>query len=385
MTIQLKTLNEILHNLDEKKHWGTKEYFINMGPQHPSSHGVLRFVLKLEGEIIKEIIPILGYIHRGIEKIGESVSYRNFVHLTDRCDYFSSIINNWAVSRTIEQALNMETNDRIETIRTIFAEIQRIQSHTMWWGVFGMDLGAFTPFFYGFRDREFLTSIVEETCGSRLTMNYIQPGGVLYDIKSNFIKRIKQYIKYLRPRIEEYERLISDNVIVQKRTENIGILTKEKALSFGSTGPVLRASGVPLDLRKNDSYGVYDKVKFSVVIGTKGDSWDRYWIRIEEMRQSLNIIEQLVDNIPAGKHMVTKYTTKIKLPVGYYQSSIETARGILGIFVASNGMENPYRIHMRSPNYNNLWSITDMAVGLKISDLVTIVSTLDLIIPDVDR
>jgi NADH-quinone oxidoreductase subunit D/NADH-quinone oxidoreductase subunit C/D len=385
MAIHLKTLNEILHNLNKKKSWGTKEYFINMGPQHPSTHGVLRLILKLKGEVIQNVMPILGYIHRGIEKIGESVSYRNFVHLTDRCDYFSSIINNWGVSKTIEDALKIELNPRIETIRTIFAEIQRLQSHTMWWGVFGMDLGAFTPFFYGFRDREFLTSIVEDTCGSRLTMNYIQPGGVLYDIKSSFVKKMKSYINYLRPRIKEYEDLISNNIIVQKRIENIGILNPKDAISLGATGPVLRASGIPLDLRKDHAYGVYNNVKFSTVIGTKGDSWDRYWIRIEEMRQSLDILEQLLDNIPSGKHLVIKYTTKIKLPIGYFSSSVETARGILGIFIASDAKEYPYRIHMRSPNYNNLWTITKLAVGLKISDLVAIISTLDLIIPDVDR
>jgi len=385
MAIHLRTLNEVLHSSNKKKTWGTKEYFINMGPQHPSTHGVLRFVLRLEGEVVKEIIPVLGYIHRGIEKIGESVSYRNFVHLTDRCDYLSSIINNWGVSKVVENAMQIETNERIEAIRTIFAEIQRLQSHTLWWGVFAMDLGAFTPFLYGFRDREFLTSIVEDTCGSRLTMNYIQPGGVMYDIKPDFSTKIKNYIRYLRPRIDEYEQLVSNNIIIQKRTENIGILSKEDACSFGTTGPVLRASGVPLDLRKDHPYGMYGKVDFSVAVGSVGDCWDRYWVRIEEMRQSLNIIEQLIDNIPPGKHMVMKHTAKIKLPIGYHYDQVETARGILGVFVASDGKDSPYRIHLRSPNFNNLWSIVKMAAGLKISDLVAIFSTLDIVMPDVDR
>jgi len=385
MTIHLKTLNEVLNNLGQNKTWGTKEYFINMGPQHPSTHGVLRFILRLEGEIIREIIPVLGYIHRGIEKIGESVTYRNFVHLTDRCDYLSSIINNWGVSKTVEKALGLEINDRILTIRTIFAEIQRLQSHTLWWGVFAMDLGAFTPFLYGFRDREFLTSIVEDTCGSRLTMNYIQPGGVMYDIKNNFVDRIKKYLKYLKPRIDEYEDLVSNNIIIQKRTEDVGILKKNDALSVGVTGPVLRASGVPLDLRKDNPYGVYNKVDFSVAVGSRGDCWDRYWVRIEEMRQSIRIIEQLIDNIPQGKYMVIKPTSKIKLPKGYYYDQLETARGILGVFIASDGKDNPYRIHLRSPNFNNLWSVVNLAKGLKISDLVAIFSTLDIVMPDVDR
>jgi len=385
MTIHLRTLNEILNNLDKKKNWATKEYFINMGPQHPSTHGVLRFILRLEGEIIKEVIPVLGYIHRGIEKIGESITYKNFIHLTDRCDYFSSIINNWGVSRVIEKAASIETNKRIETIRTIFSEIQRIQSHTMWWSVFAMDLGAVSPFFYGFRDREFLTNIVEETCGSRLTMNYIQPGGIMYDITSTFSKKIKKYIAYLKPRVDEYEELTSNNLIIQKRVENIGIITQEDALSFGATGPILRATGIPCDLRKDHPYGVYKDVNFSTIIGSKGDSWDRYWVRIEEIRQSLRILEQLIDNIPSGKFMTVKHGTKIKVPKGYHYDQVETARGILGVFIASDGKENPYRIHLRTPNFNNLWSIVKTAKGLKISDLVAIFSTLDIIMPDVDR
>jgi NADH-quinone oxidoreductase subunit D len=385
MTIHLRTLNEILHSLDKKKSWGSKEYFINMGPQHPSTHGVLRFILRLEGEIIKDVIPVLGYIHRGIEKIGEHMTYRNFVHLTDRCDYFSSIINNWGVSQVVENSAQIETNSRIDTLRTIFAEIQRIQSHTMWWGVFAMDLGAFTPFLYGFRDREFLTSIIEETCGSRLTMNYIQPGGVMYDIKKDFSEKIKKYIEYLRPKISEYEELVSKNIIIQKRVEKVGILTQSEALSLGATGPILRATGVPLDLRKNHPYGVYKDVNFSTVVGSTGDSWDRYWVRIEEIRQSMNIIEQLIDNIPPGKHMTIKHTTKIKIPEGYYYDQVETARGILGVFIASNGKDIPYRIHLRTPNFNNLWSIIKTAIGFKISDLVAIFSTLDVIMPVVDR
>jgi len=385
MSIHLKTLNEVLQNLNKKKTWSTREYFINMGPQHPSTHGVLRLVLRLEGEVIKEVIPVLGYIHRGIEKIGESLNYRNFVHLTDRCDYLCSIINNWSVSKTIEKALSIEINERIETIRTIFAELQRIQSHLLWWGVFGIDLGAITTFFYGFRDREFLTNIIEDTCGSRLTMNYIQPGGVLYDIKSIFSKKIKKYINYLRPRIDEYEDLISNNIIIQKRIEKIGVLHKKDALLFSATGPILRASGVSLDLRISKKYGMYKNIDFSMVIGSKGDSWDRYWVRIEEIRQSLNIIEQLIDNIPSGKHMVLKYGAKIKIPKGYYYDQLETSRGILGTFIVFDGNEFPYRIHLRSPNYNNLWSIVRLVLGLKISDLVAVFSTLDLVIPDIDR
>jgi len=295
-------------------------------------------------------------------------------------------MNNWAVSKTVEKAAGIETTDRIETIRTLMAELQRLQSHLLWWGVFGMDLGAFTPFMYGFRDRELVTDIIEETTGARLTMNYIQPGGVAYDIHPDFVKKVKEFLVYIKPKIEEYEGLLSGNVIVQERVRNIGVLSAEDAVSIGATGPVLRASGVPLDLRKVEPYGVYDKVDFSVVVGQTGDCWDRYWVRIEEMRQTIRIIEQLIDNIPEGKTMVLKPTAKTKLPEGQYYSQLETARGILGVFIVSEGKKDiPYRVHMRSPNFNNLWCVTRIAPGFRVGDLVAIVSTLDLVIPDIDR
>jgi NADH-quinone oxidoreductase subunit D len=364
----------------------TQEYFINMGPQHPATHGVLRLMLKLDGETIREVIPVLGYIHRGIEKIGESMNYRQFVHLTDRMDYLSALMNNWVVSLAVEKATQTELNDRIQYIRTILAELERIQSHLLWWGVLGMDLGAFTPFLYGFRDREIFTDIFEETIGCRLTMNYIQPGGLMSDIHPNFVKRVKDALEYIKPKLDEHEELLGGNIILQERTQNIGVLPAEDAISLGVTGPPLRASGVPYDLRKNEPYGVYDKVEFSAAVGSVGDCWDRYWVRMEEMRQSAKIIEQLIDNIPEGKIMLMKPAKKIVLPKGVYHSSIETARGILGIFVSSDGDSvEPERIHMRSPNYNNLWAIDRIARGSRVGDLVAIVSSLDLIVPDIDR
>lgn len=365
----------------------TQEYFVNMGPQHPATHGVLRLLLKLNGETVKEVIPVLGYIHRGIEKMGESLGYRQFVQLTDRIDYLSSFMNNWAFSMTIEKAAGIELNERIETIRTLMAELQRIQSHQLWWGVMGMDLGAFTPFLHCFRDREHLCDIFEETTGARLNMNYIWPGGLMYDIHPNFVKRVKDFIKYFKPKIDEYETLLSGNIIFQERVRNIGILDPKTAVSIGATGPVLRGSGVNLDLRKDKPYGVYNKVNFKIPIGKVGDAWDRYWVRIAEMRESLNIIEQLIDNIPEGKFMVIKPAMKIKLPEGTYFNQLETARGILGIFIVSDGAQadKPYRIHLRTPCFNNLWALTLTAPGLRIADLVAIASSLDIVIPDMDR
>lgn len=363
----------------------TQEYFVNMGPQHPSTHGVLRLMLKLDGETVRDVVPVLGYIHRAIEKIGESLTYQQFVHQVDRMDYLSAIMNNWAVSMAVERAAGIQISERVQYIRTIMAELQRIQSHQLWWGVFGMDLGAFTPFLYGFRDREKITDIFEETIGARLNMNYIQPGGIMFDIHPNFVKRTKEVLKYFKPKLEEYEELLSGNVIVQERTRNIGILSAERAISLGATGPVLRASGVPYDLRKVHPYGVYDRVDFDVAIGSVGDCWDRYYVRVEEMRQSMRIVEQLIDNIPEGKFEEVKPAKKLVIPEGKYYSQLETARGILGCFIVSDGKETPYRVHMRSPNFNNLWSITETAPGWRVADMVANLSTLDLVIPDIDR
>ena len=286
----------------------------------------------------------------------------------------------------MEKAAGIEINARIETIRTIMAELQRLQSHVLWWGVLGMDLGAFTAFLYSFRDREIIGEIFEETIGARLTMNYIQPGGLMYDIHADFAAKVKKLLAYVKPMIDEYETLLSGNVILQERLRNIGILAAEKAVGLGCTGPVLRASGVPYDLRKVEPYGVYDKVEFDVVVGTKGDCWDRYYVRMEEMRQSLRIIEQLIDDIPAGPHRVTKPNAKIKLPKGRYYGQVETARGVLGVLIYSEeAREVPYRLHFRSPNFNNLWAMTEIAPGWRIADLIAIQSSLDLVIPDIDR
>jgi NADH-quinone oxidoreductase subunit D/NADH-quinone oxidoreductase subunit C/D len=386
MTVQVTTLNHRTQVPQEPDSLlDTQEYFINMGPQHPSTHGVLRLVLRLDGETIRDVIPVPGYIHRSIEKICEHSTYRQIIHLTDRMDYLSALMNNWVVALTVERVAQIETTERIEYIRTIMAELERIHSHQLWWGVLGMDLGAFTPFLYGFRDREMITDILEETIGARLTMNYIQPGGLMFDIHPNFVAKVKAYLSYFKPKLEEYEELLSGNVIVQQRLRDVGILNKEMALSVGVTGPVLRGSGIPYDLRKSEPYGLYGKVNFKIPIGVTGDSWDRYYVRIEEIRQSMHIVEQLIDNIPEGKYLTKKPATKLKLPEGRFYGQIETARGILGLFIISDGKEIPYRTYFRTPNFHNLWAITVTSNGGRIGDLVAILSSLDLVIPDIDR
>jgi NADH-quinone oxidoreductase subunit D len=387
MTVKVRTIDELISPpTTAKSQLSTQEYFINMGPQHPIAHGSLKLVLLLDGETVKKILPVPGYVHRGLEKMCEHLNYRQIIHLTDRMDYLSSLMNNWAVAKTVEKAAGIETNARIETIRTIMCELMRVQSHALWWGVLGMDLGAFTAFLYSFRDREIIGEIFEETIGARLTMNYIQPGGVMYDILPDFADKVKKLITYMRPVIDEYDTLLSGNVILQERLRNVGVLAAERAVGLGCTGPVLRGSGVAYDVRRAEPYGVYDKVDFDVVVGTTGDCWDRYYVRIEEMRQSLRIVEQLIDNIPEGPHTVTKFNVKIKLPEGIHYGQVEAAKGALGVFIVSDGVSDmPYRLHFRSPSFNNLWAVTEIAPGWRIADLIAIQSSLDLVIPDIDR
>lgn len=366
------------------KDFKTEPYQINMGPQHPATHGVLNLLLTIDGEIIKKVEPDLGYIHRSIEKMCERDSYQQIVHLTDRMDYLSANINNEAVCLTVEKALELEIPDRVKVIRTIIGELTRISSHCLWWGVMGMDVGALTTYFYGFRDREMLNDIFEETCGARLTMNYNVPGGLMYDIHPNFVGRVKKFIEHFKTKIPEYDRLLSENVIFQKRTKGVGILSKEDAISFGVSGPVGRASGFSCDVRKHHPYSAFDRVNFNEVLLTEGDTFARYQVRIQELWESLYIVEQLIDNIPEGEFRV-KTNAVIKLPKGDFYQKVETARGELGVYINSTGTKNPYRVKFRSPGFSNLSALNHMAVGSKIGDLVAIMATLDLVIPDIDR
>ena len=361
-----------------------QEYFINMGPQHPSTHGVLRLLVSLRGEMVKNVEPHVGYIHSGIEKMCESITYPQIIHLTDRMDYISAHINNEAVCLNVEKALEVDIPDRIKVIRTIMSELTRIQSHQLWWACFGMDLGGLTCFFYGLRDREKILDIFEETCGGRMIVSYSCPGGLMYDIHPNFQKRVKEFIKYFRKILPEYDQLLTGNVIFHERSKGIGKLTREDAISFGVTGPTGRASGFSCDVRKHEPYSAYDRVQFKEILLTEGDTFSRYIARIEEMWESMKIIEQLIDNIPEGPFAV-KMKPIIKLPEGEYYQRVETARGELGVFVISDGNKNPYRVKFRSPNFSNLSVLNHIAKGFKIADLVAIGGSLDLIIPDIDR
>ncbi|MBN4065749.1 NADH-quinone oxidoreductase subunit D, partial [Candidatus Amoebophilus asiaticus] len=350
-----------------KERLETQEYFINMGPQHPSTHGVLRLMLKLDGESIVNVEPHLGYIHRSIEKMCEKDMYHQIIHLTDRMDYLSCHINNEAVALTIEKALEIEMPDRVKVIRAIIAELTRLSSHQLWWGVMGMDLGLITSFLYGFRDREMIIDIFEETCGARLTMNYNVPGGLMFDIHPNFQKHTKAFIKHFRKKLPEYDKLLTNNIIFKERTRGVGYISKEDAISYGCTGPVARASGVSCDIRKLHPYGHYDKIDYKEIIFEEGDSLARYKVRIAEMWESLSIIEKLIDNIPEGDFKVQTKAV-IKLPPGEYYQRVETARGEFGVYIVSDGKKHPYRLKFRSPGFSNLSALNEMAKGGKIAD-----------------
>jgi NADH-quinone oxidoreductase subunit D/NADH-quinone oxidoreductase subunit C/D len=361
-----------------------EEYHINMGPQHPSTHGVLRLVVSLQGEIVKNLKPHCGYIHRGIEKMCEKDTYPQIIHLTDRMDYLSAHINNHAVCLLVENALEVEVPERVKYIRTIVDELNRIASHQLWWCSFGMDLGGLTCYFYGLRDREKILDIFEESFGSRLLHSYYIPGGLMMDIHPNFQQRVKDFIKYFRKKIKDYDKILSGNIIMHERTRGVGVLSKEDAISYGVTGPSGRASGFSCDVRKHHPYGVYEKADFKEILGTAGDTLTRYNMRMLEMRESMKIIEQLIDNIPAGDH-AAKMKAVIKLPAGEYYQRVEAARGELGVYVVSDGNKSPYRMKFRSPNFSNLSALDHMSRGCKIADLVAIGGSLDYVIPDIDR
>ncbi len=363
---------------------GASDMVINIGPQHPATHGVLHLVITLNGETIKKVEPHLGYIHRSIEKMCESLSYRQFIYVTSRMDYLSAHINNHACALCVEKGLQVEVPERAQVIRVLMDELTRIASHELWWGAMAMDLGAFTPFFHAFRERENINDIMEETCGARLTMNYMVPGGVMQDIHPNFQQRVKSFIALYKSKVDEYNEMLTGNIIFQNRMKGVGVISKEDAISFGMTGPAARGSGVTCDVRKYYPYEIYSKLQFDEITETGCDSLARYLVRLREINESVKIIEQLIDNIPEGEYQA-KTKAVLKLPKGEFYQKVETARGELGVYIVSEGGTTPYRIKFRSPGFSNLSALDYMARGSKIGDLVAMMGTLDLVIPDIDR
>src|SRR3972149_1022122 len=336
----------------------TEEMILNMGPQHPSTHGVLRLELELEGELIVNVKSHIGYLHRCFEKHCEAMTYPQVIPYTDRMDYLASMYNELGYAVAVEKLLDIKVPERVEYIRVIMGELQRIASHLVAIGTYGADIGAFTPFLFCFRDREKILSLFEMTCGARLLYNYIWVGGVSHDLHPDFLRLTKEFVDYFRPLIKELNDLLSYNKIFIERTANIGILSKEMAINYGVTGPMLRASGMKWDLRKDDPYSVYDKFDYDIPVGegrmgTVGDSWDRYFVRVLEMEESLKIIEQAVAQIPDGD-VSSAIPKRIKPPVGQVYARVENPRGELGYFIISNGTTSPFRIKVRAPSFVNL-------------------------------
>ncbi|MDR0393672.1 MAG: NADH-quinone oxidoreductase subunit D [Tannerella sp.] len=378
--------------IDEKGHtverthvlFEDDEYVMNIGPQHPATHGVLRFRVSLEGENIKKLDVHCGYIHRGIEKMCESLTYPQTLALTDRLDYLSATQNRHALCMCIEKAIGVEIPARVQYIRTIMDELQRIDSHLLFFSTLCMDLGALTAFFYGFRDREKILDIFEATTGGRLILHYNTIGGLQADIHPDFVKRVKEFITYLRPQLKEYHEVFTGNIIARQRMKGVGVLSREDAISFGATGGTGRASGWACDVRKRHPYGVYDQVDFREIVYREGDCFARYMVRMDEIEESMKIIEQLIDNIPAGDYRV-KMKPIIKLPEGHYYSAVETSRGEFGVYIESRGDKCPYRMKFRSTGLPLVSCMDTITRGGKIADLIAIGGTLDYIVPDIDR
>jgi len=369
---------------DTVKIFEDDEYIINIGPQHPSTHGVMHFRVSLEGEIVKKLDVHSGYIHRGIEKLSEKLTYPQILHFTDRLDYLSANINRHALCMCVEKAAGIEVPERALYIRTIMDELNRIDSHLLAWGTLCMDLGATTAFIYGMREREKILDIREKTSGGRLIINYNVVGGVMFDIPSDFQKDVKAFIPYMREKLKEYDKLVTGNPIVKGRLIGIGMLPKEDAISYAITGPSGRGSGFSCDIRKYKPYALYDKVDFKEIMRYECDSYARYLNRLDEIEESLKIIEQLIDNIPEGDYLA-KTKAIIKLPEGEFFQRIETARGEFGVFIESHGDKTPYRLKFRSPSMALVSAMPLLCCREKLSDLIAIGGSMDYVIPDIDR
>lgn len=360
------------------------DYVVNIGPQHPSTHGVLHFRVALEGERIRKIDPILGYIHRGIEKLNESLTYPQALALTERLDYLGAMQNRHALCMCIEKAAGIEVSERVQYIRTIMDEFQRIDSHILFFSCLCQDMGATSAFLYGFRDREQILDIFEETCGGRLILNYNTIGGVMADIHPNFVRRVKEFIPYMRHNLQEYYDIFVNNVIARNRLEGVGVLNKEQVISFGCTGGTGRAAGWSNDLRKHQPYAAYDKVDFQEITYTEGDSFARLMVRMKEIEESLKIIEQLIDGIPEGPFQ-TKTKPIIKIPAGTYYSAVEGSRGEFGVLLESKGDKFPSRLHYRSTGLPLVAAMDTVCHNCFIADLMAIGGTVDYVVPDIDR
>jgi NADH:ubiquinone oxidoreductase subunit D/NADH:ubiquinone oxidoreductase subunit C len=366
----------------------TDQLVVNLGPQHPSTHGVFRMVVVLEGETVVDLKPVMGYLHRNHEKIGERSTFLQIMPYTDRLDYISSMSNNFGYALTVEKLMGIKPPERADYLRVMMAELTRIESHIMSIGFLLNDLGAyFTPALYSLEERELILDIFESVSGSRMMCNYFRFGGVVRDISENDLKKVKKLVSDRLPRkVDELDRYLTNNEIVRARCEGVGVLTDEQAIAYSVTGPILRASGVPYDVRRADPYSLYERFKFDVVTGKHGDIYDRYLVRLGEIRQSIRILQQVVKQIPAeGPIMTGKLQYQVRVPAGEAYGRVEAPKGELGYYVISDGKPVPKRYHVRAPSFINLTALAEMCRGEKVADVIAVLGSLDIVLGEVDR
>ena len=360
---------------------------INMGPQHPSTHGVFRMVLVINGEKIVDVVPHIGYMHRGGEKLMEAMDFRQGIGYCDRTEYLAQFSAELGYCLAVERLMDLEVPDRAEYIRVILTEMNRLSSHFMFAGAFGIDAGVFgTSFTYAFPQREFLQEVFEEVSGDRLMYAYFRVGGLAWEVPDNFVQRVHEVLVHSAQGLKDIDDLLTKNEIFMARCQNIGNFSADQAIAYGLSGPMLRASGVPWDLRKDEPYSVYNRFNFEIPVGNYGDVYDRYLVRIEEMRQSISIIEQALEQLPPdGPIVPEKMPRRLRTPPGEVYSKVESPRGEWGVYLVSKGGDKPYRLKMRSPSFCNLSALRDMTIGQYLADAVMILGSMDIVLCDVDR
>jgi len=362
----------------------TEELLLNVGPQHPSTHGVFRVIVKLDGEVIREAIPVMGYLHRGTEKLAENLNYTQIIPYTDRMDYVSAMTNNYVLVHAVEKMMGLEIPEKAEFLRLIVMELQRVASHLVWWGTYLLDIGAMSPFLYAFRDREMIIDFFNELSGARLTYNYMRVGGVKWDAPEGWIEKVRQFIPYMKSKLDEYHELVSGNEIFLARIKGIGYYDAQTAIDYGLSGANLRCTGIDWDVRKKEPYSLYNRFEFDVPTSTGGDCYARYLIRMEEIRQSLRILEQAVEQFPHEGETMGKVPRVLRVPEGETYAAIESPRGEIGCYIISKGKDKPYRLKFRRPSFVNLQILPKLLVGETMTNLITILGGIDIVVGEVD-
>jgi NADH-quinone oxidoreductase subunit D len=362
----------------------TEEMLLNVGPQHPSTHGVFRLVLKIDGEIIIEAKPVIGYLHRGTEKIAENLQFTQIIPYTDRMDYISAMTNNYVICHAAETMMNIQVPEKAEYLRILAMELNRVASHLLWWGTFILDFGATSPLLYAFRDREMILNLLNELSGARLTYNYMRVGGVKWDAPEGWLEKVRDFVPYMREELKGYHQLVTGNEIFLNRTKDIGTYTKEDAINYSLSGPNLRSTGVKWDLRKDEPYSIYDRFDFDVITREDGDAYARYECRLAEVEESLKIIEQAVEQFPKEGEIMAKVPKILKAPKGETFVRIEGSRGEIGCYIAGDGKKEPYRLRFRRPSFYNLQILPKLLEGENISNLIAILGAVDIVLGEVD-